>query len=357
LIADDNEDDREIIQRALRGITPPISCQEASSVKGAVSACQKSNFDCVILDYSFPGEDGLKGLAILHEQYPNLPIVMVTGQGDEMIAREAMLRGAVDYMPKARITGSSVKRIIENAMEKAGLRRQIAEQQDAISSFNRVLAHDLKVPLSAVTGFTQILRRGLEQGDTKAAAALCSRIERASHRMGALIDALHAYAKPETTVRMEPISMSQVMDDTAANLDQIIRERGARVTWGSLPIVTGNAPMLINLLQNLIANAIKFCEAETPAVHVSATPQNGEGWLFAVKDNGIGIPEDAQAKIFEAFTRLDHAGKYEGTGLGLATCRKIVERHQGRIWCESQPGEGTTMLFTLPGAKAQPSAA
>src|SRR5262245_34395561 len=98
LIADDNEDDREVIQRALRGL--PISCREANSVKSAVTACQEDRFDCVILDYSFPGEDGLKGLAQLHDQHPHLPIVMVTGQGDEMIAREAMLAGAVDYMPK-----------------------------------------------------------------------------------------------------------------------------------------------------------------------------------------------------------------------------------------------------------------
>ena len=357
LIADDNEDDREVVRRALRDLGRPVSCQEVSSVRGAMRCCENETFDCVIMDYSFPGEDGLNAIGQIHERFPHMPIVMVTGQGDEMIAREAMLRGAVDYLPKAKLSGTSVRRAVETAVEKAALRRQVAEQQEALTSFNRVLAHDLKVPLTAVHGFTKLLRRLVTEGDLKGAAALCTRIENATQRMGALIDVLHEYAKPEVMVLFETVNMTQVFEDTLANLDHLVNERKAKVTADPLPLVTGNIPMLINLLQNLIGNGIKFSVAEVPAVHVSAVPYGNNGWRFSVKDNGIGIPKEYYEPIFEPFTRLDKTGRFEGTGLGLATCKKIVERHQGAIWVESTPGEGTTMYFTLPGAKSQSSAA
>ena len=350
LIADDNPDDREAFEYALRQASLVCKCHEATSVAGALKACEETAFDCVILDYSFPGEDGMAGLSLLRDRFPHLPIVMTTGYGDELLAVEAMNRGAADYIPKSRITGAALKRIIENAIEKAALRRRIAEQQEELANFSRVLAHDLKAPLSSISGFAALLRRGLSDDDGKGRATLCTRIESAARRMTLLIDTLQAYTRSEVNVAFEPVNMNQVLDDVRVNLDQTIRERRAQVTSQDLPTVVGSAPMLVNLFQNLIANSIKFCEAEIPTVSVAASSQEAQQWLFAVKDNGIGVPEAYYKPIFEPFTRLDRCGKYQGTGLGLATCKKIVERHHGKIWCDSVPGEGTTMLFTLPGA-------
>jgi signal transduction histidine kinase len=349
LIADDNPDDREAFEYALRQAALVCKCREATSVAGALRACEETAFDCVILDYSFPGEDGMAGLSSLRDRFPHLPIVMTTGHGDEMLAVEAMNRGAADYIPKSRITGAALKRIIENAIEKAALRRKIAEQQEELANFSRVLAHDLKAPLSSISGFATLLRRGLPDED-KDKGALCARIESAARRMVLLIDTLQAYTKSEINVAFEPVNMNQVLDDVLVNLDQTIRERRAQVTSQELPTVIGSAPMLSNLLQNLIANSIKFCEAKIPTVTVAASSQESGQWLFAVQDNGIGVPEAYYKPIFEPFTRLDQCGKYQGTGLGLATCKKVVERHHGKIWCDSVPGQGTTMLFTLPGA-------
>lgn len=138
------------------------------------------------------------------------------------------------------------------------------------------------------------------------------------------------------------------MADTLSNLEHMIEERGARVTHSEMPAIVGNAPQLTQLLQNLIGNGIKYCESAPPTVHVAAAPDRDSAWLFAVTDNGIGIPEESYRQVFEPFKRLHPTGKYEGTGLGLATCKKIVERHGGAIWCESTKGKGTTFFFTLP---------
>ena len=167
--------------------------------------------------------------------------------------------------------------------------------------------------------------------------------------MGALIEILRRCAISEERVVFEPVEMRDVMIDTLANLEDAIRSRGAQVTYGELPRVSGT-PQLGQLLQNLIGNGIKYCEAEIPLVDVSAQPVDGNTWQFSVKDNGIGIPEKSHQDIFEPFHRLRSEAKYEGTGLGLATCKKIVERHGGTISCQSSEGHGTTFVFTLHAA-------
>ena len=349
LIADDSMDDRELIRRSLESDERPCVFEEAANLSETLDACERQTFDCAILDYRFGNADGLAVLMVLRERFPDMPVVMVTGQGDEVIAAKSVMTGAADYIPKTRITRAAMKRIIENAIEKAAMQRKIVEQQDSLANFNRVLAHDLKAPLSAITGFAALLRQALPTGDVQNCARLCARIENASRRMSALIDTLRNYGRSGSQVPFEKVAMSQVLEDALVNLNQVIEERHAEVTSDDLPVVMGNTPLLTNVLQNLIANSIKFCKAERPQVHVSASPEANR-WRFAVKDNGVGIPEEFSKSIFEPFTRLDTRGEFEGTGLGLATCKKIIERHEGAIWCESASGEGTTMLFTLPNA-------
>ena len=119
-----------------------------------------------------------------------------------------------------------------------------------------------------------------------------------------------------------------------------------------MPDLTGNSVLLTQLLQNLIGNSVKFCKA-APVIHVSAVRSGDDAWLFSVKDNGIGIPQTQLASVFQPFTRLHRRDGYPGTGLGLATCKRIVERHQGRIWCESAEGRGSTFFFTMPMSGAE----
>ncbi len=349
LIADDDDNDRKHIQRALKQGGLLCICSEASSAEEALEACQARAFDCAIVDYNLPGEDGLAGITGLHKSLPHMAIIMLTGSGDEAVAVQAMQRGALDYMSKKNMDARSIAHSIENAVAKASLLKTVAQQRNELEVFSRVLVHDLTSPIHSALGFADLIEENINQGKPEELHLYCGRVIKGLKRMAALIETLQRYANSEEQVAFEPVEMREVMTDTLANLQDLIRKRGARVTCGELPRVSGT-PQLGQLLQNLIGNGIKYCEAEIPIVHITAKPVDDSVWQFSVRDNGIGIPEKNYLDVFEPFHRLRSEAKYEGTGLGLATCKKIVERHGGIISCRSLESQGTTFLFTLHAA-------
>ncbi|MDB5522241.1 MAG: Phytochrome, two-component sensor histidine kinase [Rhizobium sp.] len=356
LIADDDEGDRKQIRRALTNAGFSYQCVEATGVGDAINACDAQAFDCAFIDYQMPGHDGLEGIAALHERLPFMSIIMATGHGDEQVATEAMKHGASDYISKASISADSIGRAVNSALEKSGLRRQLAAQRDELETFAAVLAHDLSAPISSILLFARTIGEDLAGGaaDHDETIALCRDVVSAAQRAAALIDTLYNYTRAESPAVFVTVDMQHVLDSAMINLRPRIEAHGSRVTHGELPLVNGNAPQLVQLLQNLIGNAIKYCSAVTPTIHVTATPGRDGMWLFAVSDNGIGIADEHRQKVFEPFKRLHGAGGYEGTGLGLAICKKLVERHGGVIRCESGgAGLGATFLFTLHGPADQ----
>jgi signal transduction histidine kinase len=347
LIADDDEGDRKQIRRVLKQTGMLWTCTETSSIDEALQAARKCAFDCAVVDYRLPGQDGLSGITALHERLPYMAIIVVSGQGDEMVAADAMKRGASDYIPKALISADSLRRAVENSVVKATLLRTVARQRNELEGFTRVLVHDLKSPIQSALLYATLTGENIRDGKPEKAASNCGKLVSAIKRLNVLIDTLHGYTTAEEPIAFERLEMRDVMIDTLANLEHLIGARGARVTYDELPAAMGT-PQLTQLLQNLIGNAIKYCEAKIPSVHVSAKIYTENVWRFSVKDNGIGIPEKDYLQIFEPFHRLRK--EYDGTGLGLATCKKIVERHGGVISCESKEGQGTTFFFTLPAA-------
>jgi len=352
LIVDDDEGDRKQLRRTLKETGLYCECVEAVSLERAMTACGKYAFDCVFVDYCMPGDDGLHSIDALRERYPFMPIVMVTGHGDEMVASEAIKLGATDYIAKKRIGVESIKRCIENAVEKSALQRKVAQQQEDLQHFALALTHDLSAPLCSIQLFVSQIQNGLSTGTVhnEETLELCEHTVSAARHIGEIIDTLHEYTRADGKVSFEPIEMRHVMDIVLSNLRRVLQERRALVTQSSLPRVTGNGSQLVLVLQNLISNAIKYCTAPVPTVHVFAEPDTQNSWLFSVEDNGIGIPKAYYTQVFEPFKRLHGIGEYEGTGLGLAICKKIVERHGGVIRCESSKGAGTTFFFTLNGA-------
>lgn len=168
-----------------------------------------------------------------------------------------------------------------------------------------------------------------------------------AERMQAMIDGLLAYGRVETRGDpLEPVDLDDVLDDVIANLDLAIRETGADVVRGDLPVVEGDRGQLVQLFQNLVANALQYHDG-SPRIRIDAD-RDGDRWTVSVADDGIGIPKDQQDRIFAIFQRGPGSQHGEGTGVGLAMCRRIVERHGGVIAVESTPGEGSTFTFTLP---------
>ena len=222
-----------------------------------------------------------------------------------------------------------------------------------LQQFAYWVSHDLQEPLHVIRGFLRLIeKRYREKLDEKGHEFIRVTIE-GTKRMQELIRDLLEYSRVGTKAKeFKPTECSVVLDKTLFNLKVAIEESGAEVTYDVLPTVTADAIQLGSLFQNLIGNAIKFHGAEPPMVHVSAEKRDGE-WLFSVRDNGIGIDPKFSERIFSVFQRLHTSDEYPGTGIGLAICKKIVERHGGRIWVESEPGKGTTFYFTIPDKQAK----
>jgi light-regulated signal transduction histidine kinase (bacteriophytochrome) len=217
-----------------------------------------------------------------------------------------------------------------------------------LEQFAYVASHDLQSPLRAIAGYLNLLNKRYERKLDAEGERFIQRTVENVKRMQALINDLLAYSRLNTRAKpFAPTDCNEVLQEVLEMLHPAIEESAAVVTQGELPTVMADKVQIIQLLQNLIGNAIKFRNEKPPRIRVEAQP-SGRSWSFTVSDNGIGIDPQYGERIFLIFQRLHTLDQYPGTGMGLAICKKIVERHGGRIWVEARSGEGATFHFTIP---------
>lgn len=250
------------------------------------------------------------------------------------------------------VAASTIARDITDSKQvEAQMRRMMTELERSnqeLGQFAYVASHDLKEPLRAITSCVQLLRKGYgEKLDARGLEFVDHAVDGAK-RMQQLIDGLLSYSRLEQQEsELQPVDFVVPVQHACENLETAIAEGKVEVKVGTLPTLKCHAAQMVQLFQNLIGNAVKFRRDQSPVVWIAAEHKNGD-WLFSVRDNGIGFEPEFSERVFGLFQRLHTRRKYSGTGIGLAICKKIVERHQGRIWVESKPEHGTTFFFTLP---------
>lgn len=245
----------------------------------------------------------------------------------------------IEEIAKRRKTEEALTRSVE----------EIARSNASLQQFARIASHDLQEPLKVIQGYTALLRNRYKGRLDSSGGEFIDYIHDGAVRMEQLIKGVLEHASIQAKIKpFERVDMNTCFAEACANLEQSIAERGANVTSDCLPEVLADQIQMTRLIQNLIGNALKFVATDTiPQIHVSAH-RNDSVRVFEVTDNGIGIENQYLDKIFGMFKRLHSTDDYPGTGLGLAICKAIVDHHNGTIWVESTPGQGSTFSFTIP---------
>jgi PAS domain S-box-containing protein len=248
-----------------------------------------------------------------------------------------------------------VQSIIEETEEFHAAQGELARRSQALARSNAeleqfayVVSHDLQQPLGMISSYLELLEKEVGGDLDGDARDYLDRAVRGADRMQEMVDAVLGYARVDTRGReFAAVDLNSVLDEVVDELADSIDDSGAVITHDELPNVVADGSQVHQLLHNLLTNAIKFVGERTPRIHVTATTEEG-GWRISVRDNGIGMKPETAERIFVMFQRLHTHDEYPGTGIGLAICKRIVERHGGRIWVESQPHRGSTFIFTLP---------
>jgi two-component system, sensor histidine kinase and response regulator len=372
----------------LQFITGPLEAHGyavlvARSGLEAIQRAELAQPDLILLDVVMPGLDGFETCRRLKERADtrDIPVVFMTALSAPDDKVEGFRVGAVDYVTKPLNAEEVIARVGTHLTLDA-LRRQLADQnrylraevqareqaqaelqhvnaelEQLATALRRsnadleqlayVASHDMQEPLRMVASYLQLIsRRYGDRLDADGHEFIGYAVDGAK-RMQAMINDLLVLSRVSTKARpFAPTDCSRILATVRMQLQVAMAESGATITEDPLPTVNGDATQLLQLFQNLVANAIKFRGEPPPQVHVSAQATE-EGWCFSVRDNGIGIAPEYFERIFLLFQRLHGRNEYPGTGIGLALCKRIVDRHGGRIWVESAAGKGSTFRFTL----------
>lgn len=348
LIVDDTPDNLRVLSSIL--IARGCKVRKALSGKMALTICQTTLPDLILLDVMMPSMDGYETCVALKakERTCQIPVIFISALSDVMDKVKAFEVGGADYITKPFQVEEVAARIAHQLTIKQ-LTEELRRSNAELEQFASIVSHDLQSPIAGVVSLVELMQQQYHGVLDPEGQDCLLEIAATGKRMSRLVRDLLAYsrinAKP---LEFESVDCNKILEEARANLLYDLSSSGAKIVSGDLPAVEGDRTQLVQLFQNLISNGIKFRRpGVTPEIEVSATAKE-DRWVIAVRDNGIGIPPDKRDRIFEVFQRLHSSQEYPGHGIGLTACQKIVRRHGGNIWIESQTGEGTTFFFTIP---------
>jgi signal transduction histidine kinase len=353
LVVEDDPADVELVVRALRSGGFEPESDTAQTAQEFSERIHKNSYDVVLADYNLPSWNGMETVEVLRREGADVPVVLVSGSLGEHKAVECIKQGAADYVLKDHLArlSESVRRALRERKLREEHRHsleELARSNRDLEQFAYVASHDLQEPLRMVATYTQLLAERYQgKLDENADKYIHYALEGAL-RMQTLVQDLLAFSRVgRHGTEFAVTECNPVVETALKNLHNAIEESKAQITCETLPAVMADRSQLVQVFQNLIGNALKFRGASAPVIRVSAEKKRRE-WIFSVSDNGIGIAPEHAEIIFVIFKRLHTRAEYPGSGIGLAICQKIVERHGGRIWVESEPGKGSSFKFALP---------
>lgn len=353
LIVEDDAVDIELELRALQASGLDASADVVQSAQEFLEHIRKNTYDLVLADYNLPAWNGMESVELLRQEQLDIPVILVTGALGELKAVECIKQGAADYVLKdnlPRLPESARRALREKKLrdENRQGQEELARSNRDLEQFAYVASHDLQEPLRMVATYTQLLAERYQGKLDENADKYIHYAVDGALRMQRLVQDLLAFSRiGRQGNQFRILDCNEALETALQNLHTTIQESGAQIALEQLPSVMGDRSQLTQVFQNLIGNAIKFRASETPEIRVSAALR-GKEWLISVSDNGIGMAPEYLDSVFLIFKRLHTRAEYPGNGIGLAICKKIVEQHGGRIWAESQPGQGATFRFTLP---------
>lgn len=360
LMVEDNEADCDLVVRELKAGGFRFTSETAETAEQFRAKVRALWPDIVLADYNLGQWRGIEAVEILRQEGLDIPVILVTGALGDTTAVECIKQGATDYVLKDSL--AKLPHAIRRALHEQQLRQQRREAEEALAQkvkelartnqdleqFAYVASHDLQEPLRMVATYTQLLAEKYKgKLDEQADKYIHYAVDGATRMQTLVQDLLDFSRSGREGTEMATTDCNVAVQQALLNLEVAVRDNNAQIKYAALPAVPANLGQLRQVFQNLIGNTLKFRRPEQPVIHVTAEKENKE-WVFSVADNGIGISPDHLNDVFEIFHRLHTREEYPGNGIGLAICKRIVERHGGRIWVESEEGRGTTFKFSLP---------
>ena len=353
LYIEDNEDDVALVRMYLKRYADVVG---AGSWKEAEKLLEEGDFDAVLLDYNLPGEDGLKVLEEILKRR-SMPVIMVTGQGDEETATQAMKLGAADYVVKSVSSFSKIKKVIEDALEKHRLEEEKRRLEEEIRRTNAeleksnrfkdllidILHHDLMNPAGLAMSFLELLEGSCDDEEVLEYVGI---VKKNVEKIISLIEDVKELSKLENIKTLEKgeIKLVKLWETVLEEYSSLLADREVEFIRDAEGCVVGNE-ILKSVLSNLLSNAIKYSPASSP-ITIRVWEEDGYA-LTSVADLGEGVPDEYKESIFNRFTRFDKAG-VKGTGIGLAIVKRIVELHNGEVWVEDNSPRGAVFVVKLP---------
>ena len=358
LIVQQSDSDRRLLCEVLQ--RDGYETSVAASADDAIDAMGQRNFDAAVVAGPLPDLSAAELLGRIQQRDDQLPVILRADGATRDSSDATLCQSAFGWIENLDDPSELLRQVHLACRQRfdryaldleAAVRRrteELARSNRELTDFASVVAHDLRSPLLTISGYCQLLHEEYQGRLDKTADGYLDIVINGIDRMNRLIQDLLDYSRLDSSRRpFEPIDLGSVLTQVEANLGAMIRESDAKLDVQAMPTVVGDQTQLVQLLQNLVGNAIKFRQEQPPSITVSSVRVTGH-YLIRVSDNGIGIDPEHFEKIFQVFHRLPTSRRSGGTGIGLAICKKIVERHGGRIWLESEIGRGTTFLFTLP---------